>query len=608
MNVIAGRHVPKDRRTKAEISPNSVDASSLPRGGNGSPAGTAPRLRFEGYVLDLERGCLLAGGVEVALRPKTFDLLRYLISNPSRLVSKDELLAAVWPDVLVSDDSVVQCITELRRALGDHDQRLIKTVQRRGYRFEAPISVEPDTTVPPSASALAEGDQPRKSRRWPLIRASSGKHGLILGAVAALPLLATVILAAWWWSGSVDPRPAPPLSIAVLPFMNLSDDPGQEYLSDGVTQELTTELSRLPGLFVIAHATARTFKGKDIDARQIGRELNVRYLLEGSIRGTRDQVRLNAQLISAETGATVWAERFERRRDELAVWQDEALGRIANALNFRLTTLESERGLRERGGNPEAFDLTTRGWALVYAAKTPDNYVSARAHFQRALDRDPEAVNALAGIAWTSAILVLDGWSVSPAQDTATAEAAAAKALALNPNHVIAHHVRGFLFRMQGRSNAARDAFSTAIAINPNFAPGYAQLGATEVELGQPQAAISAVERAIRLSPRDPSLGPWLAFVGMAKLHLGEYQDAVSWLNRAIDTGTPIARHHAYLSSALALAGRPPEARAVLAEFRKMVPSATISTLRVSARSTDAKFVVQQERFFEGLRTAGLPE
>jgi Tfp pilus assembly protein PilF len=249
-----------------------------------------------------------------------------------------------------------------------------------------------------------------------------------------------------------------------------------------------------------------------------------------------------------------------------------------------------------------------RGWALVYAAKTPDNYVSARAQFRQALERDPEAVNALAGIAWTSAILVLDGWSVSPAQDTADAEAAAAKALALNPNHVVAHHVRGFLFRMQGRTSAARDAFRTAIAINPNFAPGYAQLGASEVELGRPEAAISAVERAITLSPRDPSLGPWFAFVGMAELHMGKYQDAVSWLTRAIDTGTPIARHHASLSSALALAGRLPEAQTALAEFRKKVPSETISTLRVSAKSTDAKFVMQQERFFEGLRTAGLPE
>jgi TolB-like protein/DNA-binding winged helix-turn-helix (wHTH) protein/Flp pilus assembly protein TadD len=607
MNIIAGRDVPKDRRRKAETSPNSVDADA-----NGDSAGKlAPplRLRFERYVLDLERGCLLAGGEEVPLRPKTFDLLRYLVGSPGRLVSKDELLAAVWPDVLVSEDSIVQCITELRRALGDHDQRLIKTVQRRGYRFEASILFEPNTSARHATSAPAEGDQPRKSWRTFPIGVSRGGRGLMLGAGAALPLITAMIFVASWWSDSVDHlRAAPPLSIAVLPFANLSDDPGQEYFSDGVTQELTSELSRLPGVFVIAHATARTFKGKDIDARRIGRELNVRYLLEGSTRGLGDQVRVSAQLVSAGTGATVWAERFERARDELAIWEGEVIGRIANALNFRLTRLESERGLRERGGNPEAFDLTTRGWALVHAAKNPNNYLSARAHFERAVERDPEAVNALAGIAWTSAILVLDGWSNSPTLDNAAAESAAAKALALNPNHVIAHHVRGFLFRMQGRTSAARDAFSTAVAINPNFAPGYAQLGATELELGRPEPAIFAVERAIRLSPRDPSLGPWLAFVGMARLHLGQYQDAVSWLTRAIDTGTPVARHNAYLSSALALAGNLPEARAVLADFRKILPSATISTLRRAALSTDPKFVEQQERFFEGLRTAGLPE
>jgi TolB-like protein/DNA-binding winged helix-turn-helix (wHTH) protein/Tfp pilus assembly protein PilF len=607
MNTIAGRDVPKDRRRKPEISPNFVDADS---NGSASPTTTAPlRLRFERYVLDLERGCLLAAGEEIPLRPKTFDLLRYLVASPGRLVSKDELLAAVWPDVIVSEDSIVQCITELRRALGDHDQRLIKTLRRRGYRFEKSVAVEPNRSARQPTSSPAGCDHPRK--RWRLFRlgANRGGRSLTLGAGAALPLLAAAILVGWWWSSTVDHlRAAPPLSIAVLPFTNLSDDPGQEYFSDGVTQELTSELSRLPGVFVIAHATARTFKGKHIDARRIGRELNVRYLLEGSTRGMGDQIRVNAQLVSAETGSTVWVERFERARDELALWEDEVIGRIANALNFRLTRLESERGLRERGGNPEAFDLTTRGWALVHAAKNPANYLSARAHFEQAIERDPKAVNALAGIAWTSAILVLDGWSISPALDKTTAESAAAQALALNPNHVIAHHVRGFLFRMQGRTSAARDAFRITIAINPNFAPGYAQLGATEVELGRPEPAISAVEHAIRLSPRDPSLGPWLAFVGMAKLHIGEYQNAVSWLTRALDTGTPITRHHAYLASALALAGRLPEARVVLADFRKTVPSATVSTLRQAAMSTDAKFIEQQELFFAGLRTAGLPE
>ncbi len=565
-------------------------------------------MRFDRYVLDFGRGYLLADGEEVALRPKTFDFLCYLVANPGRLISKDELLTALWPNVNVSDDSVVQCVTELRRALGDHDQRLIRTVQRRGYRFEVPLTIDAKPAMRQFTTVAADGDKPGGPER-PYPFAAVGRRNLVLGATMLALLLAMATFTVWWGPG-VDNRisPPPPLSIVVLPFKNLSGDPAQEYFSDGVSNDLSTELSRLPGLFVIAHATARTFKGKDVDARQVGRDLNVRYLLDGSVRRDPDAIRLNVQLISAETGASVWAERFVRGHNQLADWQEEVIGRIANALNFRLTTLESERGLRKVRGNLEAFDLTMRGWAMVYAAKKPENYFSARALFEQALERDPRTANALAGIGWTSAVMVLDGWSVSPAQDVAAARAAAAKALALNPNHFVAHHVRGFVFRLERRTIAARDAFRTAIAINPNFAPGYAQLGATEIELGRPEATIPAVEHAMRLSPRDPSLGPWLAFIGMARLHLGQYEEAASWLSRAIDTGTPVARHHAYLASALALARRLPEARAVLAEFRKTMPTTTIASLRANSRSTVAKFIVQQEPLFDGLRIAGLPE
>jgi tetratricopeptide (TPR) repeat protein len=249
-----------------------------------------------------------------------------------------------------------------------------------------------------------------------------------------------------------------------------------------------------------------------------------------------------------------------------------------------------------------------RGWALVYAAKKLDNYLLARNFFGQALERNPEAVNAHAGIAWTSAVMVLDGWSVSPAQDIAIAEAAVAKALALDGNHYVAHHVRGFLFRLQKRTSAARDAFLTAIALNPNFAPSYAQLGITELELGRPESTIPAVERAIKLSPRDPALGPWFASIGKANFYLERYQDAAMWLRRAIDTGTPIVFHHAYLASALAHAGRLSEARSALAKFQSIKPKATIKDIRENAKSMDSKFIALQERLLEGLRIAGLPE
>jgi TolB-like protein/Flp pilus assembly protein TadD len=492
--------------------------------------------------------------------------------------------------------------------LRDDNQRLIRTMPRRGYRFEATLTVEPPTAGPQAASAVARSaktDEPALRCHEP---ARTPRERWV-SMLVALCAVAAMIGTTWWWFGLNNrSAPAPPFSIVVLPFDSFSDDPGQEYFADGLSSDLTTELSRLPGMFVIAHATARTFKGKDIDAGQIGRELNVRYLLEGDVRRAGDQIRVNVQLVDTAARATVWAERFERKRDQLLAWQDEVIGRIAVALNLRLTRLEGERALRERGDNPQAYDLTTRGWAQVYTAKKPATYNAARALFKQALERDPRAVNAIVGIGWTSAVSVLDGWSASPAEDLAAAETSVAQALALDPNHFVAHHVRGFVLRLRQRSQAAHDAFQTAVALNPNFASGYAQLGVTALELGRPEETVPAVKRAISLSPRDPNLGPWFAIAGMAELHLGHDDGAISWLARAIDTGTPVALHHAYLAGALALAGRAAEAQAALAEFRKAMPAATTARLRAQAYSTEPGFVAQRERLYDGLRIAGLPE
>jgi TolB-like protein/DNA-binding winged helix-turn-helix (wHTH) protein/Tfp pilus assembly protein PilF len=610
MGTNSGQAVPKDGRKKDEISSKSgIMASSMPNSCARPSIGDASgcRIRFDRYVLDLERGCLMAGDEEVRLRPKSFELLKVLARNPGRLVSKDELLCAVWPNVVVTEDSIVQCMTELRRALVDNDQRLIKTVPRRGYRFEVTPAVDLQTgRVREAATPVVEADKPAllSMGRSRIV----GRHRTLVLVAMVTVAVFSVTMAWWWFSGQGKPMPAPPLSIAVLPFTNLSDDPDQAYFAEGVSSDLSTALSRLPGMFVIAHATARKFRGRDIDTSQVGDELNVRYLLDGSVRRTGNQIRINAQLVDTATGASVWAERFARKRDELSAWQDEVIGRIATSLNFRLAALESKRALLDWGDDPQARDLITRGWAMVYAAKKPRPYESAQALFQQALERNPRAVNALAGIGWTAAVSVLDGWSIAPAKDLTVAKAAVAEALALDPNHVVAHHVRGFMLRLEKRTNLAHDAFRTVVTINPNFAPGHAQLGATALELGRPEETVPAIKRAVRLSPRDPNLGPWFAIAGMAELHLGHYEEAVSWLVRAIDTGTPVALHQAYLAGALALAGREAEARAALADFQKAERAATITGLRAQAYSTELRFVAQRERLYEGLRMAGLPQ
>ena len=596
--------VPTDRRRDAEILPNRLEMADwqTPHIDSGHPA----RICFGSFVLDFQRGTLFEGETEIALRPKTFDFLCHLVRNADRLVSKDELLATIWPNVVVTEDSLVQCVTELRRVLGNNDLCRIRTVQKRGYRFETSVSVEPqsadfDRTVERGheATPIAEPGTHAKRPIWTLIAVGTS----VLGGIIAL---FTGFCLYWQFGGKLSTPP--PLSIVVLPFTNLSGDPDQEYFAAGITADLTADLSRLPDTFVIAPATAQTFKGKQIDARQVSRELNVRYLLEGNVRRADDDIRINVQLIDGNSGSTRWAERFDRKRGQIAEWQDEIVGRIAIALDHRLTMLESERVLRERPTSPEAFDLAARGWALVYASKKPENYYAARALFMQAIERDHRAVNARAGVAWSSGISLLNGWSKSEAEDAGMARAAVAELLAHDPNHVIAYQVRGFLLRYEQRTEAAREAFATAVAINPNFAPGHAQLGVTELELGRPEEAVQSAERAIRLSPRDPNVRSWFAFIGMAMLHLGRDAEAITWLSRAIDADIPIALHQAYYVSALALAGRAADARLALAQFRKARPSATISGLRTSARSTNPNFVAQRERLYDGLRTAGLPE
>jgi TolB-like protein/DNA-binding winged helix-turn-helix (wHTH) protein/Tfp pilus assembly protein PilF len=584
MNIELGRFVPKIRRNISEASPkDSVLAAFAPP--TGPVHGPLPqRLAFDRFVLDLARGCFMRDGAEVHLRPKSFEVLTWLATNPGRVVSKEELLEAVWPDVCVTEDSVVQCITELRTALDDQVQKIIRTVPRRGYRFDA---------VPTPAAA----DRPRDNR-------GAWKRSMAWAVAAVIVVLGAGV---FWSVGNDNARSAaPPFSIVVLPFANLGAD-DRAHFGEGIAVDVTTEQTRLPEMFVIAPATARTLGSAVDDPREVGALLNVRYVLVGSVRPLGDRLRINAQLASAESGETLWAERFDSDADRPLAWQDELIGRIANSLNYRLTRLESER--RPAGPEiPEAFDLAIRGWAMVYAAKTPDNYAVAHALFRRALDADPKSVKAMTGLGWTSAVSVLVGWSDDPRTAIAEADQAIGAALAIDADNVVAHHVRGFLLRLRHRPALANDAFRTAADLSPSFAPSHAQLGATALELGRPDEAIEAVGRAMRLSPRDPSLGPWQALLGRAHLQLDRYDDAVVWFARSIETGTPIVLTHAYLASALALTGRTREAKDALDVFLAARPEATLADLIAQDRRNGPDATAQSRRVYEGLRIAGLTE
>jgi TolB-like protein len=300
---------------------------------------------FGDQLIDVERRELRRRGELIALEPQVFDMLVYLVQNRDRVVSKDDLLAAVWGGRIVSDSALSSRITAVRKAIGDTggEQGLIRTVPRKGFRFIGTVCEEQERA--PATS------------------------------------------------------PSPRLSIVALPFVSLSSDPEQEYFADSVTDDLTTDLSRISGAFVIARSTAFTYKGKPIDAKQIGRELGVRYVLEGSVRRASEQVQVNVQLIDAESGMHIWADRFDTNRADLATAQNEITGRLARTLDLELVEAEARRIAREKAADPDARDLVMRGWAWYYRARSEVAGQEARQAFERALEIDPHSIDARIGLA-----------------------------------------------------------------------------------------------------------------------------------------------------------------------------------------------------------------
>jgi adenylate cyclase len=341
-------------------------------------------------------------------------------------------------------------------------------------------------------------------------------YRMSVDAVASMPLVAALVQPAPSPQSAVSivEAAAPRLSFVVLPFANLSNDPDHEYFADGITDDLTTDLTRISGSFVIARNTAFTYKGKPTDARQLGRELGVRYVVEGSIRRGGEQIRVNVQLIDAETGAHVWADRFDTDRTNLAEAQDKIIGRLARSLNFELLRDAGRRIDEERAVDPAARDRVMRAWALYYGPGYPENQKAAVREFERALGIDPGSIDARLGIARALVGIVGDGLSNDVQGDQARVEQLLGEVLEREPNRALAHAVIGHQRRIQGRMAEARAELEAAIALDRNDAWAVRTLGQTLLNSGQPEAAIPYFERAIRLNPREPSVGNAYGLLG----------------------------------------------------------------------------------------------
>ena len=441
----------------------------------------------------------------------------------------------------------------------------------------------------------------------PVEQSARGVPGLVVLTVAGVAalLMLTSAVARYYLDASDGPNltlnvspAAVHLSIVVLPFANISNDPNQEYFADGITENLTTDLSRIRHSFVIARNTAFSFKDKGIDAREISKELGVRYVLEGSVQRDQSRVGINAQLVDGKSGAGIWAERFEDDLADVFRLQDKVVARLANTLGHELVKAEARNSLRHV--NPDAIDLEMRGWALSSQRVTRTSNLAARGWFEQALKIDPDDADALAGMARTYLDDYSFGWNDPAVDYDKEILGAADRAIALSPDNMRAYHAKASYLFLSRRAKQALDAAEAGLAVNPNWAALYGSRSGAEMSLGRFEQAVTDAQQAIRLSPRDPILGIWHVLWADAELGRGNFEVAIEHYRHAIDAGFHTYVPYADMAAAYALAGRMDEAKSALADARRLKEGLTVEWLMAHAPNVP--------RLFEGVRKAGLPE
>jgi TolB-like protein/class 3 adenylate cyclase len=403
-----------------------------------------------------------------------------------------------------------------------------------------------------------------------------------------------------------EPLSAPRLSIVVLPFVNIGENPEQDYFVDGVTESLTTDLSRISGSFVIACSTAFSYRGKSRDVRQIGRELNVRYGLEGSVQRVDNRLRVNVQLIDAQTGNQLWAERFDKWVTDLFGMQDEIVSRLANALDAQLVEVEAQRA--GRALNPDATDLYFQGKARWNKGASPEYMSQAKGYFERALALDPENIDALVGLAAVVATgagsFVIDDRT----SQLASAEGALTKALSTVPQHAQAHMVLGVVQMFTNRAQQGIAECERALALDRNLADAHGCIGMAKYFVGRAEETEAHILDALRLSPRDVHAYRWMLFAGIAQGQLGADDEAVVWLRASIEANRNFPLAHFHLAEALALLGQLDEARTAAQAGLALQPDFTLRRYRENALSDSPAYLAGRERSCVGMHMAGVPE
>jgi TolB-like protein/Tfp pilus assembly protein PilF len=403
------------------------------------------------------------------------------------------------------------------------------------------------------------------------------------------------------------PDIAPRLSLVVLPFANLNNDPEQDYFADGITTDLTTDLGQMPDAFVIGRGTAFTYKNKQIDLRTLGRELSIRWAVQGAVQRNGDHVRVNASLTDLQNGQAIWSDRFDGDRATLVAMQDQITARLARSLNIELIQAESRRVGVDR--NPDAVDFSMRGWAKIYEPRSKMQTAQAKEIFDQALRLDPGNVDAMLGKASCLVVGVINGWSASVSEDQRTAVDLADRALSKRPASAQAHVVKGEVLRYGHPEDAVRE-FDAALEIDPNFPVAYANRGQALLLSGRVREAFLPLGVALRMSPKDPFAFVWHYFLCAAHYHLHQYDEAIEECRRSINLDNSFWLPYAGLVSVFGATGQPEQAAPALNSLHKIRPDFTVERWRELGYtlSSNPQFRREFEEVLDGARKGGLPE
>jgi TolB-like protein len=527
---------------------------------------------FGDHALDTDRRELRSGAEQISIGPQVFDLLVYLLKNRERVVSKDELFEAIWNGRIVSESTLTTHINAVRKAIGDtgEAQSLVRTVPRKGFRFVGEVREQQPPKAQGAAIPAAIGQQDSNDVPPPL---------------------------------TLPDKP----SIAVLPFQNLSGDPEQEYFADGVVEDIIGALSRMRWLFVIARNSSFTYKGRAVELKQVGRELGVRYVLEGSVRKAVNRVRISGQLIDASTGAHLWADRFDGTLEDIFDLQDRVAASVVGAIAPQLELAEIARAKRKPTESLDAYDYYLRGIASL-SQNPSDREANGNALrlFLKAIELDPDFAAAYGMAAWCYVWRKSNAWVTDHPKEIAEAERLARRAVELGKDDAVALARGGHaLAYVLGEFDSGAAFTDQALVLNPNFAVGWMLSGLVRVYRGEPEAAIERLAHALRLSPLDPL--SYVAQNAYAHAHFfaGRYEEASLWAEKVLRGQPDYQLALRVFAAANALAGRQTEAGKAVTHLRRLDPALRISNLkdRYPLRRPE-----DLARYGEGLRMAGVPK